>query len=49
MTKPYKGTVIRSIRISDELWTAAKTKAESEERSITEVIREALEKYVEEP
>lgn len=49
MTNRKNHTPLRSIRIADELWTAAKTKAESENRSLTEIIREALEKYVEEP
>ena len=41
-----KGTTIRGIRISDELWDAARRKAESEGRDLSKVIREALERYI---
>lgn len=35
-----------SVRVSDELWAAAKRRAESENRSLSEVVRIALEAYV---
>jgi predicted transcriptional regulator len=41
-----KGTTIRGIRVPDTLWDAAKAKAELEGRSVSDVIREALEDYV---
>lgn len=39
-------TPIHSVRIDHELWNAAKTKAEAEDRTITDVIREMLWTYV---
>ena len=39
----------RTIRINNELWDAAKEKAARQGISVTDVLREALEKYVEEP
>ena len=36
----------RTIRLGDELWAAARTKAASEGRTISDVVREALEIYV---
>lgn len=41
-----KGTTIRGIRVSDELWDAAKAKADQEGRNLSEIIREALQAYV---
>lgn len=38
--------VMRSIRVPAKLWAAAKAKADEREESISDVIREALEKYV---
>lgn len=35
-----------SVRVSDELWAAAKKRAESEGRSLSEVVRIALDAYV---
>lgn len=39
-------TPLRSVRIADELWHAAQQKAEAEGRTVSDVVREALEKYV---
>jgi predicted DNA-binding protein len=41
-----KGTTLRNVRVSDELWDRAKGKAEQEGRNLSEVIREALQAYV---
>jgi hypothetical protein len=43
-TKP-----LHSIRISDELWSAAQAKAEAEDRPLSEVIRELLAAWVKRP
>jgi predicted HicB family RNase H-like nuclease len=37
---------VKSFRIPDDLYRAALAKAESEGRSLTEVVRECLEDYV---
>ena len=39
-------TTLRSIRIRDDLWDAVLSKAEAEDRSASEVVREYLEKWV---
>lgn len=39
----------RTIRVPDELWEAAKEKADSQGRTISEVIVRALERYVRRP
>lgn len=39
-------TPLRAIRVDDELWKAAQAKAEAEARTVSDVIREALRKYV---
>jgi hypothetical protein len=41
-------TPTRTIRVSNEIWNAVKDKAAIEERTVTEVIIEALKKYIEE-
>lgn len=41
-------TPTRTIRVSDELWSAVKEKAAIEGRTITDVVLEALKKYIEE-
>jgi hypothetical protein len=38
--------VMRSIRVPLALWTAAKDKADERGENISDVIREALERYV---
>jgi predicted DNA binding CopG/RHH family protein len=42
-----RGTIHRTIRIDDALWTAAKAKADAEGVNLSEVIREALRAYIE--
>ena len=44
MTKPPM--VMRSIRVPLRLWNAAKAKADEREESLSDVIRDALERYV---
>jgi predicted DNA binding CopG/RHH family protein len=39
-------TPTRTIRVSNDLWNAVKDKAAIEERTVTEVIIEALKKYI---
>lgn len=43
-----KGTIHRTVRIEDELWAAAKAKADAEGVNLSEVIRAALRAYVDE-
>lgn len=38
----------RTVRISDDLWEAAKRKAADNDETVTDVIRRALERYVRE-
>jgi predicted DNA binding CopG/RHH family protein len=42
-------TPLRNVRISDELWNAAKQKAAEEGRTVSDVVRELLQRYVEHP
>lgn len=42
-------TPLRSFRIPDTLWTAAKAKADARGESVSEVVRRALERYVKRP
>ncbi len=37
--------VMRSLRVPEKLWDAAKAKADEREENLSDVIREALEKY----
>lgn len=39
-------TPTRTIRVSDDLWQAVQYKASADERTVTSVIIEALEKYL---
>lgn len=39
-------TPSRNIRITNELWLSAQAKAAKEGKSISEIVRSALEKYV---
>lgn len=41
-----KGTHNRNVRVPDELWEAARAKAIAEDRTLSDVIREALQDYV---
>ncbi|WP_161951623.1 ribbon-helix-helix protein, CopG family [Mycobacterium ostraviense] len=43
---PSRGTQRRSVRIPDQLWTAAAARARAEGVSVSDVIRAALEAYV---
>lgn len=45
VTKP--NMVMRSLRVPEPLWEAAKRRADDEQQNISDVIREALERYVE--
>lgn len=38
-------TPLRNVRIDNELWDAAKARAEHEGRAVSDVIREALHTY----
>lgn len=38
--------VMRSIRVPEKLWTAAKERADREDLNISDVLRAALERYV---
>ncbi len=38
--------VMRSLRVPEALWEAAKAKAEERQENLSDVIREALERYV---
>lgn len=43
---PSKGTARRTIRIDDELWDAAQEAAEAAGVTVSDVIRDALARYV---
>lgn len=43
---PKPVMVMRSLRVPEKLWAEAKAKADEREENISDVIREALEKYV---
>lgn len=36
----------RSVRVPDDVWQAAKAKAESEGQTVSDVVRQALEDYL---
>ena len=42
----HKRTPHRTIRVPDELWDAARDKAEQRDETVSDVIRAALERYV---
>lgn len=42
---PSRGTTIRSVRVKDDLWTAAQARAAAEGTTLTAVIVAALEQY----
>lgn len=44
MAKPKM--VMRSLRVPEQLWEQAKAKADERQENISDVIREALERYV---
>lgn len=41
-----RGTIQRSVRIADDIWNSAKTKAEDEGTTLSEVIRDALLSFI---
>jgi antitoxin component of RelBE/YafQ-DinJ toxin-antitoxin module len=41
-----KGTARRTVRIDDQLWCAAAQKADSEGVTVSDILREALERYI---
>lgn len=43
---PKVPMVLRSIRVPESLWNAAKAKADDRGESISDVVREALERYL---
>lgn len=43
---PKVPMVMRSIRVPERLWSEAKAKADARGESISDVVREALERYV---
>lgn len=44
---PSKGTQRRSIRVDDDLWQRAKREASRRDEALADVVRKALEDYVE--
>lgn len=44
-TVPKPKMVMRSLRVPEKLWDAAKAKADERQENISDVIREALERY----
>lgn len=42
-------TPLRNVRVPDELWDAARQRAEAEGRHVSDVVREALRKYTKRP
>ncbi|WP_169846784.1 hypothetical protein [Rhodococcus marinonascens] len=40
-----KGTKLRTVRVEDDLWAAAKERAEIDNRTVSDVVREALTMY----
>lgn len=48
MARPATGkTPKRSVRIDDARWAAAKAKAEREGKTVSDVLKECIDKYVE--
>lgn len=43
---PKPRMVMRSLRVPEKLWEAAKAKADEREENISDVVRRALERYV---
>lgn len=39
-------TPLRTIRVDDDLWRKAQQRAEAEGRTVSDIVREALRKYV---
>jgi len=47
VNESYPGTRLRAFRISDELYTAARDKAKDQGDTLSEIVRAALEAYLE--
>lgn len=45
-SEPSRAKKIRHIRMSDDLWVAAATKADAEGLTISELVRDLLREYV---
>jgi hypothetical protein len=43
---PPRGTTLRNVRVTDELWTAAQQRASEQDLNVSEVIRSLLEAWV---
>ena len=43
---PRQPMPLRSVRVSDAVWTAAQAKADERNENLSEVIRKAIERYV---
>lgn len=41
-----RGTTLRNVRVTDDLWTRARAVAATRGESLSDVIRAALERYV---
>ena len=41
-----KGTPLRNVRIPDDVWAAAKAKAERQGRNVSDVIRDLLARWL---
>lgn len=41
-----KGTKVRTLRVEDELWIPAQEKAKENNESLSDIMREALRKYL---
>jgi predicted transcriptional regulator len=41
-----RGTTLRNVRVPDELWDAALTRAQRDDTNLSEIIRQALAAYV---
>lgn len=42
-----KGTTLRNVRVPDDLWDAALARAQRDETNLSEIIRQALARYIE--
>ena len=41
-----RGTTLRNVRVDDELWQAAQAVASARGESVSEILRDALKRYV---
>lgn len=44
-----KGTMLRNVRVADEVWQPAKVRAEENGETVSDVVRRALVEYVTTP